>query len=102
MGARETTLVLALIMVGVLAAVVGSTRVEIDVSLAAGRCNGSIGDCLGEAEFEADSESTRRILQQSGYISYIATRNSGRPAASPARRNTRYVQGCNAYQRCKS
>ncbi|KAK4747248.1 hypothetical protein SAY87_026285 [Trapa incisa] len=35
-----------------------------------GRCDGTIGECLGGVEFEFDSESNRRILAASDKLSY--------------------------------
>ena len=102
---RASTLVLALIFSGILAAAAASAgEVKVDPSLIpdmpVARCNGSIADCLGEEEFEMGSESSRRILQGGGYISRRAVGNRGRPAPSPANSGRRYKPGCGNPYRC--
>lgn len=74
-------------------------------------CKGSIGDCLGgdEFEFEMDSESNRRILATSNYISYAALNRNRVPCSRrgasyyncrPGAQANPYSRGCSAITRC--
>ncbi|PIN26683.1 hypothetical protein CDL12_00550 [Handroanthus impetiginosus] len=76
-------------------------------------CRGTVAECLGneDEEFELDSESNRRILATSRYISYGAlNRNSvpcSRRGASyyncrPGAQANPYRRGCSAITRCRS
>ncbi|KAG9444794.1 hypothetical protein H6P81_016134 [Aristolochia fimbriata] len=74
-------------------------------------CNGNLGECLEEDEFEMDSEINRRILATSQYISYEALKRNSVPCSrrgasyyncrSGAQANP-YSRGCSAITRCRS
>ncbi|XP_068659790.1 rapid alkalinization factor [Aristolochia californica] len=74
-------------------------------------CNGNLGECLEEDEFEMDSEINRRILATSQYISYEALKRNSVPCSrrgasyyncrSGAQANP-YKRGCSAITRCRS
>ena len=74
----------------------------------AGEC--LIGDDVDLVEFEMGSESTRRILAQSRYISYGALRRNTVPCSRrgasyyncrPGAQANPYSRGCNAITRCR-
>ncbi|KAJ8898629.1 hypothetical protein K2173_004242 [Erythroxylum novogranatense] len=77
----------------------------------ASRCQGSVGECLMENEFDMDSESNRRILATSNYISYGALQRNTVPCSqrgasyyncrTGAQANP-YSRGCSAITRCRS
>ncbi|XP_023747918.1 rapid alkalinization factor isoform X1 [Lactuca sativa] len=46
-----------------------------------GGCKGSIAECLGSGEMEMESESTRRILATTNYISYGALQGNNVPCS---------------------
>ncbi|KAL7590365.1 hypothetical protein Lser_V15G37662 [Lactuca serriola] len=46
-----------------------------------GGCKGSIAECLGSREMEMESESTRRILATTNYISYGALQGNNVPCS---------------------
>ncbi|KAK1398858.1 Rapid ALkalinization Factor [Heracleum sosnowskyi] len=75
-------------------------------------CKGSIAECMGVGEeFEMDSESNRRILATSNYISYAALQKNNVPCSKRgasyynckqgAEANP-YNRGCSAITRCRS
>ncbi|CAO2836722.1 unnamed protein product [Amaranthus hypochondriacus] len=73
-------------------------------------CKGTVGECLGgEEEFELDSESHRRILATSNYISYAALNRNRVPCSRrgasyyncrPGAQANPYSRGCSAISRC--
>ncbi|KAK9086429.1 hypothetical protein Syun_028823 [Stephania yunnanensis] len=73
-------------------------------------CDGSIGGCGGEEEFDLDSEINRRILATTQYISYGALRRNTVPCSrrgasyyncrAGAQANP-YQRGCSAITRCR-
>ncbi|KAK3418608.1 hypothetical protein EUGRSUZ_H04532 [Eucalyptus grandis] len=79
------------------------------------RCEGSIAECLaaggdGEGEFDLDSESNRRILATSSYISYGALKRNTVPCSRrgasyyncrPGASSNPYSRGCSAITRCR-
>ncbi|CAA7399906.1 unnamed protein product [Spirodela intermedia] len=76
-------------------------------------CTGTVAECLAEDEdeFSLDSESNRRILAASGYISYAALRRGSVPCSRrgasyyncrPGAQANPYRRGCNAITRCRS
>ncbi|KAK8946458.1 Rapid alkalinization factor [Platanthera zijinensis] len=74
-------------------------------------CQGTIGGCAGESEFDLASESTRRILDTSGYIGYGALQRGtvpcNRAGASyyncrPGGEANPYTRGCSAITQCRS
>ncbi|KAL6498003.1 hypothetical protein OROGR_028400 [Orobanche gracilis] len=75
-------------------------------------CRGTVGECLEhEQEFELESESNRRILATSRYISYRALQRNSVPCSrrgasyyncrTGAQANP-YRRGCSAITRCRS
>ncbi|KAL4572112.1 hypothetical protein LXL04_018881 [Taraxacum kok-saghyz] len=46
-----------------------------------GGCRGSIAECMGAGELEMESESTRRILATTNYISYGALQGNNVPCS---------------------
>ncbi|PKI74034.1 rapid alkalinization factor-like [Punica granatum] len=76
------------------------------------RCSGSIAECLGaEEEFEMDTESNRRILATSNYISYGALQRNTVPCSQrgasyyncrPGAQSNPYSRGCSNIARCRS
>ncbi|MQL82666.1 hypothetical protein Taro_015140 [Colocasia esculenta] len=74
-------------------------------------CKGTIAECLAGEEFALDSESNRRILATTGYISYAALRRGSVPCSrrgasyyncrAGAQANP-YSRGCSAITRCRS
>ncbi|KAI7735012.1 hypothetical protein M8C21_016192 [Ambrosia artemisiifolia] len=77
---------------------------------AGGTCSGSIAECMGTGEFDMESESTRRILATTRYISYGALRGNNVPCSqrgasyyncrSGGQANP-YQRGCSAITRCR-
>ncbi|XP_076922165.1 rapid alkalinization factor-like [Bidens hawaiensis] len=75
-----------------------------------GGCRGSIGECMADGEVEMESESTRRILATSNYISYGALQGSNVPCSqrgasyyncqSGGQANP-YQRGCSTITRCQ-
>ncbi|XP_022889413.1 rapid alkalinization factor-like [Olea europaea var. sylvestris] len=76
------------------------------------QCNGSIADCIdAEGELEMDSESNRRILATTKYISYGALKANNVPCSRrgasyyncrPGAQANPYTRGCSAITRCRS
>ncbi|XP_030547049.1 protein RALF-like 33 [Rhodamnia argentea] len=80
------------------------------------RCEGSIAECLaaggdGEGEFDLDSESNRRILATTSYISYGALQRNTVPCSrrgasyyncQTGASSNPYSRGCSAITRCRS
>ncbi|TMW91755.1 hypothetical protein EJD97_013926 [Solanum chilense] len=74
-------------------------------------CEGSIAECMAAGEFEMDSESNRRILATTDYISYGALQSNTVPCSrrgasyynckTGAEANP-YTRGCSAITRCRS
>ncbi|KAL8109348.1 protein RALF-like 33 [Apium graveolens] len=78
-------------------------------------CRGTVAECLSggeeDSEFELDSESNRRILATSNYISYGALQRNNVPCSQRgasyynckqgAQANP-YNRGCSAISRCRS
>lgn len=81
-------------------------------SFASSSCKGSIAECLAAGEeFELDSESNRRILATSNYISYGALQRNTVPCSrrgasyyncQPGAQANPYNRGCSAITRCRS
>lgn len=77
----------------------------------AGGCQGTVAECMGNDEFEMDSEINRRILATSNYISYDALGKNNVPCSqrgasyynckTGAEANP-YSRGCSAITRCRS
>ncbi|KAK8947442.1 Rapid alkalinization factor [Platanthera zijinensis] len=75
-------------------------------------CQGTIGECIaGGDEFDLASESARRILDTSGYISYEALKRGSVPCSRrgasyyncrPGGEAYPYSRGCSAITRCRS
>ncbi|XP_031114293.1 rapid alkalinization factor-like [Ipomoea triloba] len=75
-------------------------------------CKGSIAECMTSGEeFEMDTESNRRILATSNYISYDALqkgntlcsrRGSSYYNCQPGAQANPYTRGCSAINRCRS
>ncbi|XP_076889036.1 rapid alkalinization factor-like [Bidens hawaiensis] len=75
-----------------------------------GRCKGSIAECMADGEVEMESESTRRILATSNYISYGALQGNNVPCSqrgasyyncqSGGQANP-YQRGCSTITRCQ-
>ncbi|KAJ6401075.1 hypothetical protein OIU84_016486 [Salix udensis] len=74
-------------------------------------CRGTVAECMGNDEFEMDSEISRRILATSNYISYAALEKNSIPCSQRgasyyncqegAEANP-YSRGCSAITRCRS
>ncbi|CAK7348284.1 unnamed protein product [Dovyalis caffra] len=74
-------------------------------------CQGTVAECMGDDEFEMDSEISRRILATSNYISYGALERNNIPCSqrgasyynckTGAEANP-YSRGCSAITRCRS
>ncbi|KVI03990.1 rapid alkalinization factor-like [Cynara cardunculus var. scolymus] len=75
-----------------------------------GECSGSIAECMGGGELEMESESTRRILATTNYISYGALQGNNVPCSqrgasyyncrSGGQANP-YQRGCSTITRCR-
>ena len=75
-------------------------------------CDGSVGECAGsDDEFELDSESSRRFLATTNYISYDALRRDSVPCSRrgasyyncrPGAQANPYSRGCSAITQCRS
>ncbi|KAJ9543348.1 hypothetical protein OSB04_023055 [Centaurea solstitialis] len=75
-----------------------------------GKCSGSMAECIGEMEMEMESESTRRILATTSYISYGALQGNNVPCSqrgasyyncrSGGQANP-YQRGCSTITRCR-
>lgn len=75
-----------------------------------GGCRGSIAECMGGGEMEMESESTRRILATTNYISYGALQGNNVPCSqrgasyyncqSGGQANP-YQRGCSTITRCQ-
>ncbi|KAL8100951.1 protein RALF-like 33 [Apium graveolens] len=103
-----STLVLTAILVSSSVTVGGSGDSWIPMKPA---CTGLIGDCMIDEEFDMDSESNRRILATTDYISYDALQSNNVPCSQRgasyynceegAEANP-YDRGCSAITRCRS
>jgi len=74
-------------------------------------CHGSIAECMANDEFQMDSESNRRILATTNYISYGALQRNTVPCSrrgasyyncQPGAEANPYSRGCSAITRCRS
>ncbi|XP_014495636.1 rapid alkalinization factor [Vigna radiata var. radiata] len=74
-------------------------------------CQGSIEECMEEGEFGMDSESHRRILATSQYISYKALQRNTVPCSrrgasyyncKPGAEANPYTRGCPTITRCRN
>ncbi|KAL8214890.1 hypothetical protein R6Q57_004339 [Mikania cordata] len=75
-----------------------------------GDCSGSIAECMAGGELEMESESTRRILATTNYISYGALQGNNVPCSqrgasyyncrSGGQANP-YQRGCSTITRCQ-
>ncbi|KAG6415315.1 hypothetical protein SASPL_122722 [Salvia splendens] len=76
-------------------------------------CQGSIAECMAEGggEFEMDSESNRRILATTKYISYGALQANNVPCSrrgasyyncQPGAEANPYTRSCSAATQCRS
>ncbi|KAK8968604.1 Rapid alkalinization factor [Platanthera guangdongensis] len=74
-------------------------------------CRGTVGECLGGEEFDLASESSRRILATTGYISYNSLKRGSVPCSRrgasyyncrPGGQANPYSRGCSAITRCRS
>lgn len=75
-----------------------------------GECSGSIAECMVGGEMEMESESTRRILATTNYISYGALQGNNVPCSkrgasyyncrSGGQANP-YQRGCSTITRCQ-
>ncbi|CAN6468322.1 unnamed protein product [Victoria cruziana] len=74
-------------------------------------CDGTIGECLGgmEEEMGMESESSRRILQTTQYVSYEALKRNSVPCSTsgasyyncrPGAQANPYTRSCAAINRC--
>ncbi|KAI3951450.1 hypothetical protein MKW92_006496 [Papaver armeniacum] len=78
---------------------------------ASSTCDGSIGECQLENEFEMDSEISRRILATTKYVSYEALKKNTTPCSKKgasyynckdgAEANS-YNRGCSKLSKCRS
>ncbi|XP_030544868.1 rapid alkalinization factor [Rhodamnia argentea] len=76
------------------------------------QCSGSLAECLSEEEeFAMNSESNRRILATSKYISYGALQRNSVPCSrrgasyyncKPGASSNPYSRGCSTITRCRS
>ncbi|KAL3750094.1 hypothetical protein ACJRO7_011126 [Eucalyptus globulus] len=76
------------------------------------QCTGSLAECMSEEEeFAMDSESNRRILASSKYISYGALQRNSVPCSrrgasyyncKPGASSNPYNRGCSSISRCRS
>ncbi|XP_020589625.1 rapid alkalinization factor-like [Phalaenopsis equestris] len=73
-------------------------------------CRGTIADCIAGEEFDLSSESSRRILATSSYISYDALKRGSVPCSRrgasyyncrPGGEANPYSRGCSAITRCR-
>ncbi|KAL8171747.1 hypothetical protein V2J09_023551 [Rumex salicifolius] len=76
-----------------------------------GGCDGAMGECGLDGEFEMDSEINRRILATQRYISYGALNKNTVPCSRrgasyyncrPGASSNPYRRGCSAITRCRS
>ncbi|RWR94160.1 rapid alkalinization factor-like protein [Cinnamomum micranthum f. kanehirae] len=74
-------------------------------------CQGTVAECLADDEFAMDTESNRRILATSQYISYQALKRNSVPCSRrgasyyncrPGAQANPYSRGCSAITRCRS
>lgn len=75
------------------------------------RCQGSIAQCMNDVdEFDMDSESNRRVLATSQYISYAALQRNTVPCSrrgasyyncKPGAAANPYTRGCSSITRCR-
>lgn len=74
-------------------------------------CQGSVAECMAGGEFDMDSESNRRILATTNYISYGALQRNTVPCSrrgasyyncQPGAEANPYSRGCSAITRCRS
>ncbi|KAI0504291.1 hypothetical protein KFK09_015243 [Dendrobium nobile] len=73
-------------------------------------CSGTIGECLDANEFDLGSDSSRRILATSSYISYNALRRGSVPCSRrgasyyncrPGAQANPYSRGCSRITQCR-
>ncbi|KAI6684924.1 hypothetical protein NL676_030837 [Syzygium grande] len=91
---------------------VGQTGLGFVPAAVGSRCTGSLAECLSEEEeFAIDSESNRRILATTKYISYGALQRDSVPCSrrgasyyncKPGASANPYSRGCSAITRCRS
>ncbi|XP_051142172.1 rapid alkalinization factor-like [Andrographis paniculata] len=74
-------------------------------------CQGSIAECMADGEFDMSSESNRRILATSQYISYGALQANTVPCSRrgasyyncrPGAEANPYTRSCSAATQCRS
>ncbi|KAE8678185.1 Protein RALF-like 33 [Hibiscus syriacus] len=74
------------------------------------QCKGSVDECLADEEFDLDSESSRRILATTRYISYGALQRNTVPCSrrgasyyncQPGAQANPYNRGCSRITRCR-
>lgn len=79
----------------------------------AGRCEGSIAECMAEqnGEFDMDTEVNRRVLATTQYISYGALQRNTVPCSQrgasyyncqPGAQSNPYSRPCTAVTQCRS
>ncbi|KAI6674646.1 hypothetical protein NL676_002552 [Syzygium grande] len=79
----------------------------------AGRCEGSIAECMAEqnGEFDMDTEVNRRVLATTQYISYGALQRNTVPCSQrgasyyncqPGAQSNPYSRSCSAVTQCRS
>ncbi|XP_047937595.1 rapid alkalinization factor-like [Salvia hispanica] len=108
-------LVLALCLIALPLAIAGGGAAATGWVMPAVRsgCRGRVAECVvnEEDEFELDSESSRRILRATRYISYDALRRNSIPCSRrgasyyncrPGAQANPYTRGCSAITRCRS
>ncbi|XP_024966716.1 rapid alkalinization factor-like [Cynara cardunculus var. scolymus] len=90
--------------------IAGDEFTWISKQVGGGGCTGSIAECMGGGEMEMESESTRRILATTNYISYGALQGNNIPCSqrgasyyncqSGGQANP-YQRGCSTITRCQ-
>ncbi|KAH8499771.1 hypothetical protein Peur_041727 [Populus x canadensis] len=88
-----------------------STAVDFLPLESSSECRGSIAECLMDEEFGMDTESNRRILATSRYVSYGALRRNTVPCSRrgasyyncrPGAQANPYSRGCSRITRCRN
>nr|KYP51025.1 hypothetical protein KK1_027238 [Cajanus cajan] len=101
----------AMLFFPTIAGAIGEHRLRWVPKTTAPPCEGSIEECIGDGEFGMDSESHRRILATSQYISYKALQRNTVPCSrrgasyyncKPGAEANPYTRGCPTITRCRN
>ncbi|XP_074313605.1 rapid alkalinization factor-like [Silene latifolia] len=101
---------LTITILSIISTVQAGTQFEVKVGLFGSGCRGTVGECLDAGEeFDMESDTHRRILAQTQYISYGALNKNRVPCSKrgasyyncqPSGAANPYTRGCSAITHC--